>query len=84
MNTRRSSLAALSIVWLSIFTSVAFAQTLGAGDDDAAETGVQDVRPPAPSDPGKPSVMIPYALVLVLGGAAVGLSILPSQRTHHD
>lgn len=43
-----------------------------------------DVRPPAPTDPGKPNVIVPYLLMFLLGAAAIGLAVMPSQRTHQD
>lgn len=60
------------------------------GSEDLAPTGKpaaaapKDVRPPAPADPEKAAIAVPYVLTFVLGAAAVALAVLPSGRTHQD
>lgn len=52
--------------------------------NNAPASAPVDVRPPAPTDPGKPNVIVPYLLMFLLGAAAIGLAVMPSQRTHQD
>lgn len=59
------------------------------GDEPApgsapASTAPKDIRPPAPSAPEKQNIIVPYLLLFAIGGAAVGLAIFPSGRTHQD
>lgn len=79
-NTRR---LALSAALLTSLAASAMAQRISIGDD-SAQAAPADIRPPAPNEAEKPSLIVPYLLVFLLGGAAVGLSVLPSQRTHQD
>lgn len=44
----------------------------------------KEVRPPAPAEPEKAAVAVPYLLTFVLAGAAVALAVFPSGRTHQD
>lgn len=88
---RRTALAFVAGLGLAIVASPAMArQGMGIADDesttnlDPKSKSTRDVRPPAPQDPGKPSVIMPYLLTFVLGGAAAGLAVLPSRRTHQD
>ncbi len=76
-----------SIAALLIAASAHGRQSMGtvSGDDEPAKTPAsKDFRPPAPTDPGKPNVIVPYLLTFVLGGVTVGLAVLPSGRTHQD
>lgn len=66
-----------------ILSAGAAGQSITVGGLDDAEAPAT-VRPPAPADPGKPSLIVPYALTLVFAAAAVGLAVLPSARTHQD
>lgn len=68
---------------IALFAALSVAPALQA-QGSGAGGGAVDVRPPAPTDPGKPNYIVPYLLVFVLAAAAVGLSVLPSQRTHQD
>jgi hypothetical protein len=49
-----------------------------------AQPAAKDIRPPAPAEPDKHSPIVPYALTLLLAGAAIGLAVMPSHRTHQD
>lgn len=44
----------------------------------------KDIRPPAPSEPEKQNIVVPYLLLFAIAGAAVGLAVFPSGRTHQD
>jgi hypothetical protein len=44
----------------------------------------KEVRPPAPAEPEKAAVAVPYLLTFAIAGAAVGLAVFPSGRTHQD
>jgi hypothetical protein len=44
----------------------------------------KEIRPPAPAEPDKPSIAVPYLLTFAIAGAAVGLAVFPSGRTHQD
>lgn len=46
-----------------------------------AQTGS---RPPAPNKPASPPRWLYYLVVVALGGATIGLSIMPSKRGHQD
>lgn len=50
----------------------------------ATPTGPKEIRPPAPAEPEKGGIAVPYMLTFALGGAAVALAIFPSGRTHQD
>lgn len=63
--------------------SVSTAQMEFAGSSSSAAP-VKDVRPPAPAEPEKANVILPYIIAFVLGGAAIGLAVMPSHRTHQD
>lgn len=62
------------------------------GDDPATPTESspanadpnKEIRPPAPAEPEKAAVAVPYLLTFVLAGAAVALAVFPSGRTHQD
>lgn len=56
----------------------------GVGGGVGAGAGSREVRPPAPSDPGKPSAILYYGVALVAGGIAYAIAIMPSKRTHQD
>ncbi|MDX2115157.1 MAG: hypothetical protein SFZ24_05975 [Planctomycetota bacterium] len=50
----------------------------------AAAAAPKEMRPPAPVEPPKPNVIVPFLLMFVFIGATVGLAVLPSKRTHQD
>jgi len=58
-------------------------QSMGL-NDGSTSAGPAEVRPPAPADPGKHNIIVPYLVAALLGGAAIGLAIMPSKRTHQD
>jgi hypothetical protein len=87
--TRRTAPAWIAACLVLALAPAALAQKgMGAVEDpdptQAPSAPPKDVRPPAPAEPEKASVAIPYALTLLLGGAAVGLAVMPSSRTHQD
>lgn len=63
---------------------------MSSGDDEPVKSttttraATKDIRPPAPAEPEKSAIAIPYALTFALGGAAVALAVFPSGRTHQD
>jgi hypothetical protein len=85
---RRNRLGAAAGGLVLAIAGVAGAQSMGMISDDEQAPGKgappKDVRPPAPTDPGKPAVVVPYLLTFVLGGLAVGLAVMPSGRSHQD
>jgi len=44
----------------------------------------ENVRPPDPGDPAPANTLVIYAAVIVLGGVALGICLLPSRRGHQD
>jgi len=44
----------------------------------------QNVQAPTPGELDQPSPLGAYALAILLGGAALALSAMPSKRTHED
>lgn len=69
--------AIIGTIALTSFSGVASAQ-------NAPRNSASDVRPPAPADPGKPNQIVSYALVFLLAAAALGLSVMPSGRSHQN
>lgn len=75
---------------LAVAASALGRQSMGASGDDKpvdgskTSTAPKDIRPPAPAEPEKSAVAVPYALAFALGGAAVALAVFPSGRTHQD
>lgn len=83
MNTR-TRLGAAAVGLALIVSGDALGQGMVSADEEPATAKVKDVRPPAPSDPGKPAIVMPYLLTFVLGGLAVGLAVMPSGRSHQN
>lgn len=50
----------------------------------ASAASAQGARPQLPDEPAEPSVPLYLFIGLVFAAAAVGLTVLPSQRTHQD
>lgn len=87
MTTMRTSAVIAAGLLLGLASPSLARQSMGfdTGDENPnPATQTQDVRPPAPTDPGKPSIVGPYLLMFVLVGAAIGLAVMPSGRTHQD
>lgn len=70
------ALGVLVVLGVCLLPSLALGQSGGAPGEI--------IRPPSPGDPTPPNTIIIYVAVLLLGGAALGLTILPSRRTHQD
>ncbi len=62
---------------------LARAQSFG-NVDDSKPTKQERILPPDPGNPTPPNTGLLYLVLFVFLGAAVGLSILPSPRTHQD
>lgn len=75
----RTSLACVLVAAAAVVisTPAALAQT-------GATQASKQVRPPDPGNPTPPNLVVIYLLLIALFGGAVGLSIMPSQRTHQD
>lgn len=82
--SRRLGVLALlaSIVLSGAAANEARAQSLGTTGQQQQQQVT--VRPPDPGDPEAPSRLMVYAVALLLGGAAIGLAVMPSRRTHED
>ncbi len=61
-----------------------FAPAMGQVSFDSGSSAADQVRAPAPGDPAPANTLVIYAVVLALGAAALGLSVLPSRRGHQD
>lgn len=71
--TRRIAAGLLTAAVLAISAAPAFAQA-----------PAQPVRPPKAEQPGSQQSWLAALVALALGAAAVGVTVLPSQRTHQD
>ncbi len=49
-----------------------------------AEAQVTVVRPPKVSEPSKGQTWLYYLIGFAMSGAALGLTLMPSRRTHQD
>lgn len=49
-----------------------------------AEAQVSVVRPPKVNEPSQGQTWLYYLIGFALGGAALGLTLMPSRRTHQD
>lgn len=49
-----------------------------------APTAVAQEGPPTPKLSTAPSPLVGYAVVAILGGAIIGISLYPSKRQHTD
>lgn len=72
----------VAVTWSAIVLP-ASAQMGGSLDSETPQ-GPVEIRPPAPADPGKYNIIVPYLIAALLGSAAIGLAIMPSKRTHQD
>lgn len=69
---------------LGLCASQAAAQ-FGAAPAEDADIGFEQPKPPAIEDQsGQPGVWGAYLMAVLLGGGAVLLAAMPSQRTHQD
>ncbi|MEM8834212.1 MAG: hypothetical protein AAGD00_00195 [Planctomycetota bacterium] len=50
----------------------------------SSAASAQGARPQRPDEPREPSVPLYLAIGLVFAAAAVGLTVMPSKRTHQD
>jgi hypothetical protein len=67
-----------------IIRAAVLALALGATTAVSAQTPPQAVRPPKIETPGPTGTWLAVLAAIVLGGIAVGVAVMPSQRTHQD
>lgn len=79
---RTASIGLTGALALGAAVSAANAQSMGV--DPRALEARENVRPPDPGDPAGSNSFIIYGAVILLGGVALGLCLLPSRRGHQD
>ena len=71
--------------WAQPSSSISTPTTGAAQPGPAASQGSgSSITPPRPSELKPVSPLLGYGVLVVLGGAVVGLSIMPSKRSHQD
>lgn len=78
-----SKIASRVVLVASVVVSIASSSALGQslGRTDAPQVQSQEVASPKPGSPDAPKRMLVYVVAGVLGAAAIGLAVMPSNRT---
>ncbi len=87
MSIHSRSASAPLLAGLLLVAALAPASALAQGSsalNNSQTPAEARVLPPDPGNPTPPNTGLLFLLLFVFLGAAVGLSILPSQRTHQD